>query len=111
MEPRYSEWKPMINGKNQREMIYCPTCQRPIAYMTHRYITDRNNETSEQFRVECPGCTQKGKTYQRMSVASISWGGMEHIKNPPKEIPEKRRGPRITYIRTEENDGNDLYSR
>jgi len=81
VETTYSDWKNVINADNRKEMIYCPKCQRPVAYLTHRHATDRNGERFEQFRVVCGGCGDTGKTYQNQIVAILSWNGQE--QTPP----------------------------
>jgi len=101
MEPVYSEWRPVIDGHNRRQMIYCPYCERGSATMMKRYMTNRDGETEQQFRVECPVCNNTGKVYLHMSVAELSWGSREN--DPPKEdyLPHRKR--RMLFIK--EGDG------
>ena len=91
MEPVYSDWRYVINGNNLKELFFCPECQRPVAALMRRYVTDRNGERYEQYRIECQICQAKGKTYQNRNVAIQSWGGGEHLPPPPK--PPKRKLP------------------
>ena len=89
MEPKYTEWKPLVDGHNRRHIQYCPYCEDSFAIMMIRYCTDREGEVEKQFRVECPVCHHTGKTYLHESVAEQSWKTREN--DPP---PEKvyRRG-------------------
>ena len=63
MEPVYSEWKRVVNANREHELYYCPYCENSRAFLMNRYITNRDGETERQFRVECPVCEHKGKTY------------------------------------------------
>ena len=53
-----------------------------------RYVTNRDGETEKQYRVECPVCDHKGKTYLHESVAIKSWEVRENDPVPP---PPRRR--------------------
>ena len=90
MDLVYSDWKYVITSNNLKELFFCPKCDRSTASLMHRYVTDRNGERSEQFRIECPICQGKGKTYQNKTVAIKSWCSGEHIKKPPKSTPKRR---------------------
>ena len=83
MEPLYSNWKYVIKADNRKDLLYCPTCQRPIASLMHRYVTGRDGERYEQFRVECPICQKHGVTYQNRNVAVQSWSTRENEPKPP----------------------------
>ena len=87
---RYSDWKYVIDGHNRKFLYYCPSCERNTAALMKRYVTDRNDERSEQFRVQCQVCEETGKTYQNKFVAVQSWSGQEHRPKPPAP---KRKNP------------------
>lgn len=79
-EPGYSDWRYVINGKNQKELYYCPICERPVAALQRRLVTDRNGEKYDQFRVTCQACDTNGKIYQNRNVAIQSWSSEEHSR-------------------------------
>lgn len=87
----YSDWRYVINGKNQKELYGCSICQSSVAALQRRYVTDSNEERYEQFRVHCPVCETNGKVYRNKNVAVQSWIGREHIKRQ-ETPPPKRRG-------------------
>lgn len=90
-EPVYSEWRSVIKPGNQKELYGCCTCQSSIAALERRYVTDRNGERYEQFRVHCPLCDTCGKVYRNRNVAIQSWIGKEHILQKPLN-PYPKRG-------------------
>lgn len=89
MEPKYSEWKALIDAYNRKKMIYCPYCDKPNAYMMQRYVTNRDGETERQYRVECPVCNSVGKVYMHTSTAELSWNAREQDK-PLDPEPQKK---------------------
>ncbi len=91
MEPKDTEWKALVNAYNQREIKYCPYCERSTAVMNIRYHTNRDGETERQYRVECPVCKHTGKTYLHESVAAMSWEVRENDPEPPFFIGRRRR--------------------
>lgn len=90
MEPTYTEWKEAVDAHNHFLTRYCPHCGEHNAKVMKRFYTNRDGESEPQYRVECPICKKKGKTYSHESVASMSWSGMEHDPNsgirPPKKM-------------------------
>ena len=90
-EPVYSEWRPLEKPGRRRELQYCPYCERPVALVLFRYYTDRNGETERQYRVECPICSNHGKTYLHENIAIMSWLSREHDRPKEEDVPKKRR--------------------
>lgn len=90
MEPKATEWKPLLNAYKHKELRYCPYCKTHTAVMNVRYYTNRDEETERQYRVECPICKHAGKVYLHESVAALSWEGRENDPEPPI-FPRRRR--------------------
>ena len=91
-----TDWRYVITPSNLKELYYCDICQRPVAALMHRYVTNADGERSEQFRVSCQVCGTEGKVYLNKTVAVLSWSGGEHKKVlnpfPQREKPKRRSG-------------------
>lgn len=83
MEPSYTEWTYVLTDRKYRIYKHCPYCDKNCAYTMMRYYTNRDGETERQYRVECPICKHKGKTYLHQNIAEQSW---EVRENDPETI-------------------------
>lgn len=87
----YSEWRNVIDAGNTKQMYVCPTCGSTAAYLERRYVTGRDGERFEQYRISCTLCKTSGRVYQNRNVAIQSWSGGEHISKEQQKLNEKMK--------------------